>query len=127
MATILNDLALNCGHENYFGFANYPEFRALTEAQLDFFGDSSWLSVPYLGTLPKTCLLLHQVRDPLKTLNSCLASNGGRFARIPPGNSPYHSFAFNNVDTSNWPKENSLKSAKIREQLWWVAWMKKIE
>lgn len=127
MASILTKLGLNCGHEFYIGFPIYPNFRLITESKLEFFGDSSWLSAPFLRMLPDDCWVLHQIRNPVKTLNSCLITDGGRFKQFPAVKNPYHDFAFSMVDTSNWPIEKGIEQAKIREQLWWLQWMKMIE
>lgn len=127
IAAVLNKLGLNCGHEFYIGFAHYPNLRLITEAKLEFFGDSSWISAPFLRLLPENSWILHQVRDPVKMLNSCLVTDGGRFKQFPAVKNPYHDFAFSMVDTSGWPTDKGIEQAKIREQLWWIQWMNLIE
>jgi hypothetical protein len=38
-------------------------------------GTSSWLSVPFLPKLPRETLVLHQVRNPLRTINSLILTH----------------------------------------------------
>ena len=117
IATILNDMGLNCGHEQYFT----PQENILNSI-IPYFGDSSWLSIPFLDRLPKEAVLFHQTRDPLKTINSCLtAGKRGRFGsynkEIEPSY-PWFAFHWHHSLDWDWPDNTPLGM----ENYWYYKW-----
>ena len=68
-AEVLNRLGLNCGHETWF----FPGRTLYQKHGEKFWGDSSWLAVPFLVKMPMGTLILHQLRNPIKTLDSMSA------------------------------------------------------
>jgi len=67
---VLCALGIPCGHEYIFN----PE--AFTSGNIswppEFEGDSSWLAAPFVGQLPSSITLFHQVRGPLEVVRSLL-------------------------------------------------------
>jgi hypothetical protein len=69
-AKLLADLGLPCGHEAVFRPPNVERARFDWPANLP--GESSWLGAPFLGSLPKGTVVLHQVREPVSVIRSFL-------------------------------------------------------
>jgi hypothetical protein len=69
---ILNELSIGCVHEQYF--ERYQQVYFVDDNR----GCSSWLSVPFLHLLPKETKILHQVRDPVSTINSLIDTHNYR-------------------------------------------------
>jgi hypothetical protein len=67
-AQLLSAAGLRCSHERYFS----PKRRLFTDASENLFGEASWLAAPFLTALPEDTLILHQVRDPVRTVNSLI-------------------------------------------------------
>jgi hypothetical protein len=66
LSQILRALDVKCYHEELLD--TYQQIY-YTEEKC---GVASWLSVPFLNNLPKGTVLLHQVRDPINTINSLI-------------------------------------------------------
>ena len=67
-ATVLNRLGVPCGHEMVFapwGYCRRPRFPL--------HGDCSWLAAPFLGDLPSSLPVVHQVRNPVLVIQSHMA------------------------------------------------------
>lgn len=118
-AKLLSALGLNCGHERAFnpGPCNYHK-------EIEVWGDASWLAVPFLENMPSTTLVLHQLRDPVKTLDSMMTRRQlrGRWKpeqEMPRG--PFTDFLMKHV--SGW------ESCDHKERLvrFWVEWNTRIE
>lgn len=119
-ASLLSSLGLNCGHEKSFnpGPCNYRKAFPI-------WGDASWLSIPFLKNLPSTTLVLHQIRNPVKTLDSMMARRQlrGRFKpehKIPRG--PYTNFLKKNTN-GGWESCD----AEDRLVKFWIEWHTRIE
>lgn len=121
-AKIFNNLGLNCTHEGKFN----PWVASYHDAAKTTFGDSSWMAVPHLDRLPPNTLILHQVRDPLATLNSNLkphltpSSLFANWDRRPE--EPYSQFIWDY--TQNWTWADNEKE---RIMQFWCGWHKWIE
>ena len=65
MSKLLSEAGLPCGHEKVFHqrTSRLPDWRGLS-------AESSWLAVPWLGSLPEDVSVVHLVRHPVKWLAS---------------------------------------------------------
>lgn len=79
ISTVLTKLGLNCSHELYF---NCNTCKFSDDQKDSAFGDSSWMSVPYIDKLPPGTVVFHQLRDPIKVLNSNMPPDGDSYFRI---------------------------------------------
>jgi hypothetical protein len=61
---LLSVLGVPCNHEEHIN-SNVQNYHPADGA-----GVSSWLAVPFLDQLPPTTMVLHQTRNPLRTINS---------------------------------------------------------
>lgn len=119
-AEALNRIGLNCGHEKAFFPGHYVYNRGEK-----FWGDASWLAVPFLDKMPKGTLILHQTRDPIKTLDSMSARRQLRGNNKPGGKGPRGEYTkFLNVHFDNWESDESQHDRLAR---FWVEWHLRIE
>jgi hypothetical protein len=119
-AEVLSRLGLNCGHEKAFSPGHYAYHRAEK-----LWGDASWLAVPFLDKMPKGTLILHQTRDPIKTLDSMSGRRQLRGNTKPGGQGPRGEYTkFLNVHFDNWESDESQSERLAR---FWVEWNSKIE
>jgi hypothetical protein len=96
IAKLFTELGLACSHEGLFAV----DRQTFMSADSGIKGDSSWLAAPFLAKVPPETVIFHQIRDPIKTMNSMIHTShfrrGGfytrpfsRFVRIhtpfPPG------------------------------------------
>jgi len=77
ISKVLTKLGLNCAHEGHMCYNRCRTRR--NEAEV--WGDSSWMSVPYIDRLPPGTVVFHQLRDPIKVLNSNLPPGGDSYFR----------------------------------------------
>lgn len=135
ISTVLSKLGLACGHEKHFGtglgVVDIPDAP-------DIFGDASWMSVPYIHQLPAGTLVLHQVRNPIKVLNSNLPPGGDSYFRTWDENAglasdplynkpiPWKRFIYENTQDWVWPEGTSDHHegpGEIARLLhWWMNW-----
>ena len=121
MAEALNRIGLNCGHERFF----YPGRTVYHKSGEKFWGDSSWLAAPFLDKMPPGTLILHQLRDPIKTLDSMSARRQLRGNTKPGGEGPRGEYTkFLKVYFDNWESRESQHERLAR---FWVEWNLKIE
>jgi len=73
-ASLLNRLGVECGHEVLYEVERLAADRA-PGWPADCPGESSWLAVPFLETLPAGTVVLHQVRHPLAVVRSFVRQN----------------------------------------------------
>ncbi len=78
ISKVLSDLGLNCAHEGHF---TYRKCELELESGPEVWGDASWMSVPYIDKLPPGTVVFHQIRDPIKVLNSNLPPGGDSYFR----------------------------------------------
>src|SRR5437870_668008 len=69
IAQLLSALGVACGHEKYFNKKSQTYHVQTLE------GCSSWLSVPFLDRLPVQTVVLHQIRDPVRTINALIKTH----------------------------------------------------
>lgn len=106
---LLNDLGFPCGHEWVFN----PHKR------LGFFwGEVSWLGVPYIKQLEDEVVLVHQVRHPLSVARSVL---GIRMFTDRVAHGPFIDFLRHHSSVYD---ETNLLSRFMR---YWVEWNTRIE
>ncbi len=116
LARILTALGYDCDHEACFN----PWRVVLAEDRPEtcIWGDSSWMAVPFLETLPPETVVIHLVRDPLRTINSILGTGQLDWPN------DYRSFLASHVwgDDLYWPSD-------VREaaQNFWVNWNERID
>jgi hypothetical protein len=93
-------MGLACGHERYFT----PTRSGCSDASLQLLGDASWLAVPFLRELPSDTVILHQVRDPVRTINSMLHTK-----HFAPIDDPYRQFMTRHTKgiDQNWSQERT--------------------
>jgi len=149
IAKVLTELGQNCGHEQNFtclsALEGGPEDRHTTAQGVvdipsapDVWGDSSWLSVPLIHQLPPGTVVFHQLRDPLKVLNSNLPPGGDSYFRTWDENAglkedplydkpiPYKRYIWENTRDWVWPGgiADGPESQEEIDRLihWWVNW-----
>jgi hypothetical protein len=104
----------------------------------DVWGDSSWLSVPLISKLPAGTVVFHQLRDPLKVLNSNLPRGGDSYFRTWDENAgldtdplynrsiPYKRYIWENTRDWVWPSKiaEGPETPEEIERLvhWWLNW-----
>lgn len=130
ISEVLKNLGLSCGHERFYGpqrakpgmHVRNPFKKEYWYGKRNTLGDSSWLAVPFLSELPKGSTIIHQVRDPLKSLNSMIHTQCLDWDQdIDPDQKMYAEFIFNHMKDHKWPKD-----PLGRAQLFWVKWHKMI-
>ena len=135
ISKVLSGLGLDCGHESSFVY-----HRALLDRKEKdgIWGDASWLAVPYLKAVPPGTIVLHQVRDPIKVLNSNLPPGGDSYFRTwgedaglaadPLYNEdlPYKRFIWDTTQDWVWPRgggEEPESPEEIQRLIhWWMNW-----
>ena len=119
-AEALSRIGLNCGHEKAFSPG-----RPVYHKGEKFWGDSSWMAVPFLVKMPMGTLVLHQLRDPIKTLDSMSARRQLRGNTQSGGQGPRGEYTkFLNAHFDNWESDESQHERLAR---FWVEWNLKIE
>lgn len=100
IANLLCRLGVNSSHELYFN----PFYQSIAELKHDV--EVSWMAAPFLHELPPDVLIVHLVRDPLKTINSLAATGHMKAGNI------YADFLFKHSRTSHpvhsWYRWNML-------------------
>ncbi len=120
-AEVLSRLGLNCGHEKAF----FPGRYVYSHPEENLWGDSSWLAAPFLVKMPTGTLVLHQLRNPIKTLDSMSGRRQLRGNTQPGGQGPRGEYTkFLNAHFANW---ESNESQHVRLARFWVEWNLKIE
>ncbi len=76
-ADLFRALRIPTGWEQTANPLLFPEFRARDYLHVlrrrKLCGDSNWLAVPYLKRIPRSVVVFHQIRHPLKVIRSLLA------------------------------------------------------
>ncbi len=151
ISKVLTELGQNCGHERSFTCVRGQEDRYTTgpisgtaqgicirEDAPEVWGDASWLCVPLIERLPPGTVVFHQLRDPIKVLNSNLPPGGDSYFRTWDENAglktdplynktiPYKRFIWEHTQDWVWPK-GEAKEAESPEEIerlihWWVNW-----
>jgi hypothetical protein len=134
-AKLLQSLGIDCTHERYC-IPCGNEHDDLLELHPVIFhagvfeglpwGDASWMHAPYLSRLPLTTKVLHQVRDPVKTINSIIHSGHVDLE----GGGSYRAFvrqrvSFGNLITN--PYESHEAQQLALAQYFWLFWNESIE
>ena len=70
-AKVFTALGAPCGHEEVFHTAAFERAGTLFWPKWAA-GDASWFAAPVLGKLPDASVVMHQVRDPLSTIQDLL-------------------------------------------------------
>lgn len=120
-AEVFSAMGMRCGHEKAIN-PGIKQYRMECEG---IWGDASWLAAPLLPDLPKMTLVLHQLRDPIKSLDSMLTRRQlrGKTKRGQKGpRGDYTNFLKKHVD--NWESDESPKERLLR---FWVTWHTLIE
>ena len=116
VARLLSNLGLYCGHEECFNPWNIKyEAECLND---NVWGDCSWMAVPFVPDLPPATKVFHLVRDPVKTINSIIATGQLDWP------SDYQRFIAEHMwgDASYWPSETMSEA-----QRFWVRWNQLME
>jgi hypothetical protein len=72
-AELLQQLNIHCGHERCFSPRRLRTYvETADDDPADAFGDASWLVVPHLRRLRRSTVILHQVRHPVRAINSII-------------------------------------------------------
>lgn len=123
ISRVLNLLGLKCGHEAIFT-TNTESVRMFHHWGI--FGDASWMAVPLIHSLPPNTLVLHQIRDPVKSMNSINSGNRyfrGGFGRSGiQGPGPYCKFIAQCTQGWVWPEDEVGRGAHF-----WHNWHRWIE
>ena len=144
ISKVLTELGQNCGHEKNFTCISGSRDRSTAQGTTDrpdapeVWGDASWLSVPLISKLPPGTVVFHQLRDPLKVLNSNLPPGGDSYFRTWDENAglkadplygkniPYKRFIWEHTQDWVWP-DGVAEEAESFEEIerlifWWVNW-----
>jgi hypothetical protein len=138
IAKVLTELGQECGHEKSFSCSMGGTGVVDVPSAPDVWGDASWLSVPLIHQLPPGTVVFHQVRDPLKVLNSNLPPGGDSYFRTWDENAglkedplynkpiPYKRFIWEHTRDWVWPggvAEEAESSEEIERLIhFWVNW-----
>lgn len=123
IATLIQRAGIPCGHENHL----VCEKARVSQETGAPWGDSSWLAAGWLDEIPQETVVLHQVRDPVKVINSGMAPNAGNMFRDwPPDEGADKYRTFIHQRTQDWPWQ-CQKSELEREMLFWVRWNELVE
>jgi hypothetical protein len=145
ISKVLTELGQNCGHERSFTCVSGQGDRYTTaqgicirEDAPEVWGDASWLSVPLISKLPAGTVVFHQLRDPLKVLNSNLPPGGDSYFRTWDENAgletdplynkpiPYKRYVWENTRDWVWPGKIADGPETLEEiervVHWWVNW-----
>jgi len=134
ISQVLSRLGLECGHEQHLAYdkcnMSYPG-GAL-------WGDASWMAVPYITELPPGAIVFHQLRDPMKVLNSNLPPGGDSHFRTWDENAglpddplynkpiPWKRFIWEHTQDWVWPtgtNEGPEGPEEIARLIhWWTNW-----
>ena len=110
-AEAFSRLGLNCGHEQSF----FPGQYVYHKQGEKIWGDASWLAVPFLDKMPPGTLVLHQTRDPIKTLDSMSGRRQLRGNTEPAGEGPRGEYTkFLKVFFDNWESRESQQERLAR-------------
>lgn len=121
-AEVFSALGMDCGHEKAFSPGPKKYSRPGKPCT---WGDASWLAAPFLSKLPKTTLVLHQLRDPVVSLDSMMTRRQLRGRKKPEEDVPrgeYTSFLkkhINDWESYEFPQERLIR--------FWVTWHTLIE
>ena len=134
MSIVLSKLGLKCSHEGVF---HYNPFMEVKEKE-GVWGDASWMATPQISTLPSGTIVLHQVRDPIKVLNSNLPPGGDSYFRTWDENAgldsdplygkdlPWKRYIWKHTKDWVWPNkiaDEPESSAEIERLIhWWMNW-----
>jgi hypothetical protein len=145
ISKVLTELGQNCGHERSFTCIGGQGDRHTTaqgicirEDAPEVWGDASWLCVPLIEKLPPGTVVFHQLRDPIKVLNSNLPPGGDSYFRTWDENAglktdplynkpiPYKRFIWENTQDWVWP-DKIAEGPETLEEIervvhWWVNW-----
>jgi len=123
-ASLLASLGLDCGHERYFkvktdvsAFLNEPGFV----------GDCSWMAVPFIDQVPADIPIVHQTRDPLKTIRSLLEL---RFLNLDSESRPVRTgprARFTEFAMAHCPEVLGCKTELERAAWFYYHWNRKID
>lgn len=112
---LFNALGVPCGHEQYFTTSQ----QTILDSNFELFGDSSWLAAPFLQALPPNTRILHQVRNPLATIDSLLFTG---HLQLDLKANPYIDFIKRHT-----PFPSSLLTPLERAVYFWWYWNRLIE
>lgn len=115
-ARVLAKLGYACDHEAYFN--PWRKTLGVVRANGKILGESSWMAVPFLDRLPRETVVIHIVRDPLRTINSMVGTGQLDWP------SDYRSFLAFHVwgHAHHWPQD-----VRGAAQEFWVDWNERIE
>jgi len=118
MHRALSAMGLACGHETHFV---YWLQRHGDPNRDGVWGDSSWLAAPFLGDLPDGVVVIHLVRNPLKSIASLVSL--GHFDEWLPAKNPYKRFMQKHMPGSM----PELATAIERAAWFWASWHRMID
>jgi hypothetical protein len=116
IAQVLKSAGIPCGHEAIFSHGGLDSAKLNVLAEPPFIADSSWLAAPFLSDdWLKDVVIIHLVRDPVKTIESILR------LKWLEQDTPYSRFAFRHVsELRDW------RRMEERAAVYWLAWNRKI-
>lgn len=119
-AEVFSAMGMDCGHEE----AINPYVKHYSKATTGIWGDASWLAAPMLPNFPKTTLVLHQLRDPVKSLDSMMTRRQirGKKRGQNAQKGDYSNFLKKHVN--DWESDESPQERLVR---FWVTWHTRIE
>jgi hypothetical protein len=120
-AEVFSAMGMQCGHEK----AINPYVKEYSRASEGIWGDASWLAAPFLSNCPKTTVVLHQLRDPVKSLDSMMTRRQIRGKWKPGQESPRGEYTnFLKKYVNDWESDESAQERLVR---FWVEWHTLIE
>jgi len=135
ISLVLDKMGLNCSHE---GWLNNLKCETFSNRSSDVWGDVSWMAAPHIAQLPAGTVVFHQLRDPIKVLNSNLPPGGDSYFRTWDKNAgldsdplykkhlPWKRFIWEQTQDWVWPNgvSEEAESPEEIERLifWWANW-----
>ena len=138
IAKVLTELGQNCGHEKHFTSSMGGSGTVYLDNGPDVWGDASWMATPLVSKLPSGTVVFHQLRDPIKVLNSNLPPGGDSYFRTWDENAglksdplynkpiPYKRYIWESTQDWVWPggvAEGTESPEEIERLIhFWVNW-----
>jgi len=127
-ARLFSEMGIPCGHEAIFNIHHLrPRHSVPPFGQSRWTGDASFLAAPFLETLPRPTLVLHQLRHPLAVIRSHVGIRFFSEEREPSVDLAENHGEFLDVIRA-WAPEVFLEPDEARRcAAYWVRWNQIVE
>ena len=138
ISKVLTELGQNCAHEEHFSCSMGGQGIVDIPDAPEVWGDASWMAVPLISKLPAGTVVFHQLRDPIKVLNSNLPPGGDSYFRSWNEHAglvtdplydkpiPYKRYIWEQTREWVWPSGVAEEAESLEEierlLFWWMNW-----